>query len=179
MCREIWLFKRYSVGIHYFYIYAKQRSKWNSGKYWIKLLLVISAHNHGICECITVWCVIEFLSANLLMLPMERCTRWNNYTGLLIGLEIQIGQLLFNCASSGFPNAALHATWHMPSSCCCSGVLLLHLSYCAVWVVWRRHEGAYVECCLTGASSSIVIENWVHFSSMYSAWASTRWTVGS
>ena len=36
---------------------------------------------------------------------------------LLIGSEIQFGQLLFNCASSGFPNAAAYATLHVSSSC--------------------------------------------------------------
>ena len=32
MWLEILLFKRYLVGIHYFYIYAKPKSKWHSGK---------------------------------------------------------------------------------------------------------------------------------------------------
>ena len=54
------------------------------------------------------------------------------YTGLLISLEIQIGQLLFDCASSGFPNAAVYATWHVSISRCCYGVFLLHLSHRAV-----------------------------------------------
>ena len=65
------------------------------------------------------------------------------YTGLLIGLEIQISQLLFHCASSGFPNAAVYAIWHVSSSRCSSGVLPLHLSRRAVWVVGHCfYEGA-------------------------------------
>ena len=59
------------------------------------------------------------------------------YMGLLIGLETQIGQLLFNRSSSGFPNVTVYASWHVSSLRCCSGVLPLHLSHRAAWVVGR------------------------------------------
>ena len=36
-----------------------------------------------------------------------------NIYRLLIGSEIQFGQLLFNCVSSGFSNATAYATWHV------------------------------------------------------------------
>ena len=39
-----------------------------------------------------------------------------------IGLEKQIGKLLFNCTSSGFPTAAVYATWHVSNSRCCWSV---------------------------------------------------------
>ena len=85
--------------------------------YWIKLLLVTVVsvmYNHGIYECITVWCVVEFLRTSLLIAYLLR-DLWDAilFYRLLIGSEIQFCQLLFNCVSSGFFNAAAYATWHL------------------------------------------------------------------
>ena len=118
MWLELLLFRRYFfVGIHYFYIYAKQRSKLNSGKINYSYLLnkMVVSHtstmhdHHGIYECITVWCVFELLPTSLLIAYLLR-DLWDAIFRLLIGSEIQFGQLLFNCASSGFSNAAAYAT---------------------------------------------------------------------
>ena len=79
MWLEILLFRRYLVGIHYFYIYGKQKSKWNSGKtnysYLLNKIVVshtITMHDHGIYECITVWCVFELLRTSLLIAYLLR-----------------------------------------------------------------------------------------------------------
>ena len=51
-----------------------------------------------------------------------------NIYRLLIVSEIQFGQLLFNCVSSGFPNAAIYATWHVLNShllLCCAVIALV------------------------------------------------------
>ena len=70
------------------------------------------------------------------------------YQVAVIGLEIQIGQLLFNCASSGFSNAAVYVIWYVSSSLCCSGV---HLSRLAVRVLAFKlcHEGADAGACIS------------------------------
>ena len=120
------------------------------------------------------------------------------YQVVLIGLEIQIGILLFNYASSSFPNATVYATWHVSNSSCGSGMLSLHLSHCAVGIMRHRcHEGASVErgLRLLDASSRCLISHqrristvawrcsfdpvdcW-SISALLGAVASTRWTVG-
>ena len=134
MWLEIFLFRRNLVRVHYFYIYAKQRSKWNSGKinysYLLNKIMVShtsTMHDHCIYECIRVWCVFELVRTSLLIANILR-DLWDAIFRLLIGLEIQFGQLLFNCLSSGFPNASAYATFMCQILACCSGVLSLHLS---------------------------------------------------
>ena len=86
---------------------------------------------------------------------------------VFIGSEIQIGQLLFNCVSSGFPNAAVYATCHVSSSRSVSVVLSLHWSPHAVGVTKHGfHEVAYVERLLQlwDATSSCLIANQRRFS---------------
>ena len=76
-------------------------------------------------------------------------------------------QLLFNCVSSGFPNAAVYATWHVSSSLCVSVVLSLHWSPPAVTVMRHGfHEVAYVErwLHLWVSTSSCLIANQRHCS---------------
>ena len=80
----------------------------------------------------------------------------------LIGSEMQVSQLLFNCGSSGFLNAAVRATWHVSISRCGSGLLSLHLSHLGVGVMRHGcHEVAYVErgLRLSDATSSCLIAN--------------------
>ena len=79
MWLELLLFRRYFICIHYFYIYAKQRSKWNSGKINYNYLLnkIVISHtsiryNHGIYECITIWCVFELQRTSLLIAYLSR-----------------------------------------------------------------------------------------------------------
>ena len=62
------------AGIHYFYIYAKQRLKLNSGKINHNYLLnkIFVSHtsvmfNHGIYECITIWWLFELVRTSLLI----------------------------------------------------------------------------------------------------------------
>ena len=54
------------------------------------------------------------------------------YFRLIIGSEIQFGQLLFNCTSSSFSNVAAYATLQCRIHACCSGVLWLHLYHRAL-----------------------------------------------
>ena len=59
--------------------------------------------------------------------PIERFMRFNIYR-LLIGSEIKFGQLLLNCVSSGFPNVAAYATWHVSNLrllLCCALIALV------------------------------------------------------
>ena len=111
------------VGVHYFYIYAKQWLKLNSGKInysyllnkWLVTQVQFLNYEHGIYECITVWCVFELLPTSLLIDYLLR-DLWDAIFRLLNGSEIKFGQFLFNCVSSGFTNAAVYATWHVASS---------------------------------------------------------------
>ena len=125
-------FRRYLAGIHYFYIFEKQRSKWNSGKINYNYLLnkfVVShtsvMYSHGIYVCITIWCVQIAMYKFTDFLPIERFMRCNIYR-LLIGSEIQFGQLIFNCISSGFTKC--HCLCHM--ACVKFTLVALVCSHC-------------------------------------------------
>ena len=123
--------------------------------------------------------MFELLLTSLLIVYLLR-DLWDAILyGLLISLEIQIGQLLFNCASSGFPNATVYATWHVSSSRC-SSVLSLHLSHCAAGVMRHEcHEDAYVESFVCQTQVPVV---WSRTSDvphpLLNAVAPTQWTVG-
>ena len=136
MWLELLLFRRYLVGVHYFYIYAKQRSKWTSGKinYSYLLYKIVVSHtsvmyNHGIYECITIWYVFELLLTILLIAYLLR-DLWH---AIFIGyLSVQ----RYNSVNSfsivypvdfQMPLLMPHGMCWIHS--CCSGVLSLHLSH--------------------------------------------------
>ena len=71
--------------------------------------------------CSNCYVLVYWLSTNWEIYEMQ-------YFRLLIGSEIQFLQLLFNCVSSGFPNAAVYATWHVSNSrllLCCALIALV------------------------------------------------------
>ena len=102
------------------------------------------------------------------------------YQVVLISSEIQIGQLLFNCSSSGFKNDSVYVKWHVSSSRCCSVVLSLHLSLRAVGVV--RHGCHEVLLSRAAFHLAQVTAIWSRSSNapqpLLGAVASTLWTVG-
>ena len=109
---------------HYFYIYTKQRSKWNSGKINYNYLLnkIVVSHtsrrcNHGIYECITIWCVIELLRTSLLIAYLLR----DLWDAIFIGYLSIAYLLVFS-----MPLLMPHGMWRINS--CCSVVLSLLVS---------------------------------------------------
>ena len=93
----------------------------------------------------------------------EETNEIRHFTGLVIGLQIQIGQFLFNCTSSWFSECHLHCflsyLGHLSSKCCCFGTNM-NLSHRAVVAEHWCSEGAIENaafdgaCCSEGAISS-------------------------
>ena len=75
------------------------------------------------------------------------------WDAILFGFTYRFGDTnqstLFNCASSGFPNAAVYGTWHLPSSCTllfwCAPIALV--SSCCLSCGTLVPRRCYVECC--------------------------------
>ena len=121
------------IGVHYFYIYAKQRSKWNSGKliivtYWIKLLLVTQA------QCMVYMNVLQFdVCSNCYVvvywLPIYWAIYEMQYLCYLSGRRYNSVNSFSTSCSLVFQMPLLMPHGMCRIHACCSVVLTLHLSH--------------------------------------------------
>ena len=130
------IFRRYFVGVHYFFYLCKTKVK-NETKvklititYWIKWLLVtrVFVQIHGMYECITSWCVLELLRTSLLIAYLLS-DLWDVIFiyRLLIVSEMQFCRLLFNCVYSDPPMSLFMPHGMCRIYACCSVVLSIAL----------------------------------------------------
>ena len=99
--------------------------------YWIKWLLVtrVWGKNHGIYECITIWCVFELVRTSLLIAVLLR-DLWDAIFIVYWSFRRYNGSTSFQLRIQWFSNGAAYATWHVSNLrlllCCaliCTGFI--------------------------------------------------------
>ena len=134
---EILLFRRYLVAIHYFYIYAKQRSKWNSGEINYSYLLNKWFVTQAQCMIMVYKNVLQFdVCSNCYLLVFWLPTYWEIYEMQYFGYLSVRRYNLVNFFSTAYPvvfqmpQLMPHGMCQIPA--CCSGVLSLHFTHRAL-----------------------------------------------
>ena len=113
MWLEILLFRRYLVGIHYFYIYAKQRSKWNSGKINYSYLFNKIVVSHTSTMIMVSMNVLQFdVCSNCYVLVYWLPIYWEIYEMQYLGYLSVRRYNLVNSFSTAYP-----VVFQMPHSC--------------------------------------------------------------